>query len=226
MNYQTYSLGIDEIRYIIKTIEIKDSSRKPINISFYTASDEAQSAMLKMLEDHEDTQFIINVPYADLLLPTVRSRLIDITSLQNTLDIDINTNKKVDHKKIKGNLLIINSKDERNNLYKVLVNKYIGMPVSDRLKCKEIVEMLDKEVATGLKNKEIKSKDSIHQFLITLINRLIDLYKEEINTENTESKKENLKEQINQFNTLAQYMIKPGSSAKLIMDYVAYRLKV
>ena len=62
MNYETYSLSIDEVRKIIKTIEIKDSNRKSINISFYIASEEAQNAMLKMLEDHEDTQFIITVP--------------------------------------------------------------------------------------------------------------------------------------------------------------------
>ena len=34
MNYETYSLGIDEVRKIIKTIEVKDSDRKIINISF------------------------------------------------------------------------------------------------------------------------------------------------------------------------------------------------
>ncbi len=247
MNYETYSLSIDEVRKIIKTIEIKDSNRKSINISFYIASEEAQNAMLKMLEDHEDTQFIITVSSAETLLPTVRSRLIDITHIYNNkkkvLSVeDLDKKNEINIlEKLKGNLLIIKSKNREDNIYKDLINKYIKMSVMERLKCKEVEEMLNKEVDTGLKNKEIKSKDDIHQFLIAIVDKLLELYKEdiyiknkiendrslnEIKEKNGESKKENLKEQISQFNTLAEYIIKPGSSAKMIMEYVAYRLHV
>ena len=207
MNYETYSLGIDEVRKIIKTIEVKDSDRKIINISFYIASEEAQNAMLKMLEDYEDTQFVINVSDAEMLLPTVRSRLIDVTSLVN-------------QSLVKGNLLIVKKDKDINGvgIYEALVNKYIKMTVTDRLKCKEVEYMLNKETEIGLKNKEIKSKDDIHKFLTSIIYKLLNIYKEK--------PEQNIKEQINQFNTLAEYIIKPGSSAKMIMEYVAYRLRV
>lgn len=223
MNYETYSLSIDEVRKIINSIQVKDSKRKSINISFYIASEEAQNAMLKMLEDYEDTQFIITVSSAEMLLPTVRSRLIDITDLYNEQKVSLAKQKIISN--IKGNLLIV--KKDKNiggvNIYEDLINKYIKMSVTERLKCKEIDDMLNKEAETGLKNKEIKSKDDIHQFLIAIVDKLLELYKEGVYIE---SKKENLKEQINQFNTLAEYIIKPGSSAKMIMEYVAYRLSL
>ncbi len=215
MNYETYSLGIDEVREITKTLEVKDSDRKIINISFYIASEEAQSAMLKMLEDYEDTQFIINVPDAEMLLPTVRSRLIDVTSLGKENISSEGKENLINISNIKGNLLIV-KKDK--DIHEALVNKYIKMTVTDRLKCKEVEYMLDKETQTGLKNKEIKSKDDIHKFLTSIIYKLLNIYKEK--------PEQNIKEQINQFNTLAEYIIKPGSSAKMIMEYVAYRLKV
>ncbi len=216
MNYETYSLSIDEVRKIINAIQVKDSSRKPINISFYIASEEAQNAMLKMLEDYEDTQFIINVPDAQMLLPTIRSRLIEINIIEKISN------------KIKGNLLIINLKNKENDRLKALVNKYIKMSLDERLKCKEIELMLEKEVVVGVNNKEIKSKDGIHQFLISVVNILLNIYKEEI-TNTVEGNKnldkiKNIKEQINQFNILAEYIIKSGSSAKMIMEYVAHRL--
>lgn len=68
------------------------ASRKPLGehpkifvLSFPFAITEAQQALLKLLEEPTaDTHIFLAVPSADILLPTVRSRLHSISAAQNT----------------------------------------------------------------------------------------------------------------------------------------------
>jgi DNA polymerase III delta prime subunit len=79
--YRYERLGIDDVR------ELKQhTSQRPVTKSyrsfvlvFQSATTEAQNALLKLLEEPvSTTQFHIIVPREDILLPTVRSRLMSI----------------------------------------------------------------------------------------------------------------------------------------------------
>ncbi len=209
MNHDTYSLTIDEVKEISKYIQSKDSKRSYIGLSFYTASAEAQNAMLKMLEDYNGTRFILSVPNHEVLLDTVRSRLMDVSDMA-----DDGLTMEYICKKVNGNLLLI-KKD--NSKYRDLAIKYITMSTQDRLKLPDVEDMIKKEIVNA--NKSVtKSKDDIHRFLISITRELLNKYKTNMN--------DDIKEQINQYNKLARQMMQSSASAKMIMDYVAYRLRV
>ena len=207
MRYETYSLTIDEMRQIATNLQSRNSKREPIRISFYIASDEAQNYMLKMLEDQMDSRFIISVPNSEVLFSTVKSRLIDVTDMAQAGET---IESICSH--INGNLLLIKSNVA---VYTGLALRYIAMNTKDRLKLKDIEDMLSKETVNGN-----KIKDGIHQFLISIIKELMSIYK------TSPDKKEDIQKQIKQYNKLASQMMQPSASAKMIMDYVAYRLRV
>lgn len=215
MKYETYSLTINEVREISRYIQSKDSKREPICISFYIGSDQAQSAMLKMLEDYTDSRFIISAPNKEVLIDTLRSRLIDVTDLK---DKGESIESICSH--INGDLLLIKASD---SLYKDLAIKYIAMTTQDRLKLVEVESMIKKEIVNA--NKSVsKSKDDIHKLLISIIRELVAIYK--TNIDKNIDKKDDIQKQIKQYNKLASQMMQPSASAKMIMDYVAYRLRV
>jgi len=70
-------IPIDDVRHTIKKLALKTSGRKRIVLieNAHLLSEEAQNALLKNIEEPPDhTHFILTVPAASMLLPTITSR--------------------------------------------------------------------------------------------------------------------------------------------------------
>lgn len=85
------TLGIDEVRDIIQTAYTKPvvSEKRYFVLKIGSATEPAQNALLKLLEDPPETaEFHVIVPNLRLLIPTLRSRLQHIDIDRTASDID------------------------------------------------------------------------------------------------------------------------------------------
>ena len=98
---------------------------------------------------------------------------------------------------------------------KVFIQNFLKMSIFDRLKNKEIQGMIDKRVDAD-DDKSAKAKDDARAFIIALASELLKIYKQEGS--------EPLHYIIKELNSLAHYILKNGSSQKLIIEYICYRL--
>ena len=91
------TIGVGKIRELKRTLAVKPVNKTPIVVTIPLAkklTEEAQNALLKLLEEPpENVYIILTVPDADLLLPTVVSRcqiisnLSDLSNLSNLSDL-------------------------------------------------------------------------------------------------------------------------------------------
>lgn len=181
-----YNFGIDDVKALRVIDKLKSHSNNKLLLAFYTITEEAQNAMLKMLEESENIHFVICVPDVNVLLPTVRSRL------------QIRDMRKID--KFKDQ----NTKNE--NQIQQLVLTMLKQTPQQRLKNKDIIALYEKETDKGN-----KMKDNAHRFVVALTSELLLRYQR--------SEYYDLA-MINRLNVLAEYIMKPGSSAKLIMEWI------
>ena len=193
--FDNYNFTIDNARALKTLINKSDSNQMLVIISFFVASIEAQNAILKTLEDYTQYQFVIVVENVNSIIPTVRSRLIQIENDTNNKHIYNNTSNLDTQTK--------------------MVQDFIKMSPSARLKDKNIQSMIEKRIDKD-DDKSAKAKDDVHAFIVALISKLLIIYKD--------NHSKDVLKKINELNILANYVLKNGSSQKLIMEYICFSL--
>ena len=197
--YDTYNLSIDDVRAINSKAILKSSIQMTFVIYVYIAGIEAQNAMLKMLEDYTWCQFIFVCESEQTLIPTVRSRL-KILNLKSEAFIKEENTKE---KETKGKEKI---KEEKS-----FVVDFLKMNTQERLKSKEIIAMMAKEIDTGTKQSAPKQKDDAHRFVVELISHML------------RAESPNL-QKINELHEISNYILGSGVSAKQMIEYICYRI--
>ena len=169
-------LDIDTAREIISFANTPYNSNKTVLISFHTATLPAQNAMLKVLEEpKEKVSFIVVTGNKEGLLPTVLSRLHEI--------------------KNEG------SRTEDNEM----AEKFFSTKPTDRMKLKEVVNVLNEEDEMGRKNRE-----SLKKFISTLVKF---------------SKSNNLEsEKLKKLLEMENYASDPSAPGKMILEYLSLLL--
>jgi len=120
--FERDSFGIDDARELLQFVSGRTFSggKRILIISFYSITIEAQNALLKILEEpKESTHFLILVPYEDMLLPTVRSRMISLAFGRKRISDETLAEKFLSTPKSKRLLLIkdiIEKKDKEHAL--------------------------------------------------------------------------------------------------------------
>lgn len=174
-------LDIDTAREIISFANSPYNSNKTALISFHTATLPAQNAMLKVLEEpKERVSFIVVTGNREGLLPTVMSRLHEVNNKQ-----------------------IVNSRQQIDENAK----KFFNTKPTERIKLKEVVNVLSEEDEMGRKNRE-----SLKKFISSLV-----LFARENNLES-----EKLKKLIEMEN----YASDPSASGKMVLEYLSLLLPV
>ena len=164
-------LEIDKVREITKISAIKFQETRFIILSFYSATLEAQNALLKFTEEPAtNLKIIFIVSGSTYLLPTLESRLYQISEINSDLNstskININLfdfSKSSDSVNVKKNIV------EANNLAN-LAWKFLKTKKLERMKLVEMKEILEKEdvYAKEFENKERKDREVAENFLLEL----------------------------------------------------------
>lgn len=202
---EKYNFALDDAKSLRLLASTNRHDGLNIVLVFQIISEEAQNSMLKLLEEENGLCFTIIVPDENILLETVRSRLLTEWSPSPNLTPAV---------------------WDTDGGLGVRVETFLKMSPAERLKNKEIIALYEKEVSTAT-GKSIKMKDDAHKFIIEIIKVLMERYKkytkenkDEQDVGNNSEETKALLTKINRLNVLAEYIMKPGSSAKTIIEWV------
>jgi len=162
-------LEIDKVREILKISAIKFQETRFIILSFYSATLEAQNALLKFTEEPAaNLKIIFIVGGSTYLLPTLESRLYEISEINSDLDSQININFS-DFSQSSDSVNAKTKIVEANNLAD-LAWKFLKTKKLERMKLMEMKEILEKEdvYAKEFENKERKDREIAEHFLLEL----------------------------------------------------------
>ena len=152
---QFESLGIDEAR-TIKEMQQRSAAnvgaKKVFVIYTDTITHEAQNALLKVLEEPTpDTHFFLLMPSVEVLLPTLRSRLVIMPAGSHRVDADGSTEEK-DAVKIAEQFLA-SSKGKRMALVKTIAEE------KDKRGARALVDALLKNLSKSTQETQVHRKD-------------------------------------------------------------------
>lgn len=97
------------------------------------------------------------------------------------------------------------------------IQSFLKMSSSDRLKNKDIQAMIEKRIDIN-DDKSAKAKDDTYAFIVAITSELLNIYRQGGGA--------TLPGIINELNSLAHYVLKNGSSQKLIIEYICYRVSI
>ncbi len=222
---------IDKARSLIEFGNTNFKEKAFIVISFYSATREAQNALLKFLEDRsDDLKIILIIHYGASLINTIISRLYKL--------------------ELKDESIISSSGEEE--FLKSLAENFLSTKKINRMKIKEITEILARkdEYALEFEDKERTDREIIEKFLLNIYDILFtkykdfiienynkekDLNKENISAEMHIDKKENkfnmfdyqnkeFNDELNDIFEAIKYIKLNSSSGKTILEYLSLRL--
>ena len=173
-------LDIDTTREIISFANSPYNSNKTALISFHTATLPAQNAMLKILEEPKGkVSFIVVTGNKEGLLPTVISRLHEVKTE------------------------ILNDREQNTDGAK----KFFNTKPTERMKLKEVIQVLNEEDEMGRKNRE-----SLKNFISSLVKF---------------GKENNLgSDKLIKLLEMENYASDPSASGKMILEYISLLLPV
>ncbi|MBI5798999.1 MAG: hypothetical protein HZB10_03635 [Candidatus Yonathbacteria bacterium] len=148
------SLGVDEARELkaVQTQAGFGDGRKIFIIGANSFTREAQNALLKTFEEPtEGTHFFIILPHAEMLLPTLRSRVLVVAG---------NIEVSVDETKALAEKFLDSSLEGRFTLAKKLAEKKTGETV-DRELFRRILDHIERILYTRMAGKHTDSTSNI-----------------------------------------------------------------
>lgn len=209
-------LDIEKAREIISFGNKKFNKIHFICISFYSITLETQNALLKFLEDtNNNLKIIFIISNINNLLSTIISRMYKIEDIEEKNVLNLENKYLIDE-----------------NKHNKIINLFLKTKKTERMKLKEIIEILEKEdeYAKDFDKKERKDREIAEIFLLNLEKELFLILKDLIHKSNKDilyqDSKNNLKYKIILKNLLdlqdfKKYIKLPSSSPKTIFEYLS-----
>jgi len=199
-------LDIQKGRELIKFGNIKFNETHFMVISFYSATLEAQNSLLKFLEDTPvNLKIIFLVSEGANLLETFLSRVFILDLKQK--NIEENTEKNIEEK--------IELKIDN-----LTVTKFLKTKKTERMKLKEIIDILEKEdeYAKEFDKKERKDREATEIFLLELEKKLYLMLEKDL-------KNKRLIKDILNIQDFKKYIKLSSSSPKIILEYLSLSIE-